>query len=387
MPSVASVTALLDKTDWNFPKAGTKTDSIHSFHWFPGNFIPQIPSHLIQILTDAGDLVLDPFGGSGTTAVEALRLGRRVISSDLIRACVFIAEGKVAGLATGLSGQVKHRILEQLTWPELCQTDNSGWAGEGADRQLEAWYSDKTLAELRFIWKLIEGEDSASRHILELLFSDVLFACASTGGSKTKSGKIRRHHWGWVADNVRPRSHIDHDAIGAFVSRVCNFPELPGVPAHSFDQVAVARQDAARLAVASGSIDAIITSPPYIGVIDYTRANRLLYLWKGWDLDIDRSREIGARYRRQRGSAVAEYLASMSACWDEFTRVLKPGGYCAIVIGESRRFPGAVTKTLENLSERQELIWGPIARKPSRRRVSDKTGSDALEYLAVYRKQ
>jgi DNA modification methylase len=51
--------------------------------FYHGNFIPQIPHQLILRYTKAGDVVFDPFVGSGTTAYEAESLGRHFIGVDI----------------------------------------------------------------------------------------------------------------------------------------------------------------------------------------------------------------------------------------------------------------------------------------------------------------
>ena len=51
--------------------------------WYWGNFVPQIPDQLIQRYTKKGDCVLDPFVGSGTTAVMASKWGRSFIGIDI----------------------------------------------------------------------------------------------------------------------------------------------------------------------------------------------------------------------------------------------------------------------------------------------------------------
>ena len=57
---------IIDKRD----NSGAHTGSYH------GNFVPQIPNQLFRRYTKKDDWVLDPFMGSGTSRIEAQRLGR-----------------------------------------------------------------------------------------------------------------------------------------------------------------------------------------------------------------------------------------------------------------------------------------------------------------------
>jgi hypothetical protein len=384
----------LDRVDWNFPGAGTAPGSLHSLHWFPGNFIPQIPASMIQVLSEPGDLVLDPFSGSGTTAVEAVRLGRRAIISDRMSACVLIGDAKIAMLGGALDRRIRGELLDQLTFDHECRSDRVGRRGEGSSLELGAWFAPDTLAQLRYIWALIQDQDSpAGRKVLTALFSDLLFDCAAPGWVLTRTGGRRRHHWGWVADNVRPRVLAVHDAIDRFRQRltVPEEPELGPTPFAISDQPSrratlVLHQDARSMALADDAIDLIVTSPPYIGVIDYTHANRLLYMWMGWSMANERRHEIGARFRRNRNRVVDEYLTDIRRCRDEMRRVLRSGGFCAVVLGESKRFPGTAERVFAELSEAMPRVWGPVARKPSRRRVSDRAARDPVEFVCVFRK-
>lgn len=374
----------LDRIDWDFPKAGTKQGSVHSIHWFPGNYIPQIPAALIQVLSNPGDVVLDPFGGSGTTAIEALKLERNVIISDRVSACILITEAKLALLCAPLSRDVYSKILAELAFDHLCMSTHIGIHGEGSNSNLSLWYDQDTLSQLRYLWSIIETQSQEVKKLLQAIFSNVLFTCASTSGSLTGSGKPRRHHWGWVADNVRPKKLIYHNAVALFREKLIGL--LDNTQNKISTEVTVLQQDARHMNIDNDSIDLVVTSPPYAGVIDYTHANRLLYLWMGWPIDDERVDEIGARYRRSRKNAIKEYMDDMRLCRDEIHRVLKRGAYCAIVIGESQKFPNTANLIIESFSEVMSIAWGPKARCMSRRRVSDRLANDPVEYICVFKK-
>jgi hypothetical protein len=278
-------------------------------------------------------------------------------------------------------------ILSELTWDHECETDEVGKNGEGANEELSKWYHPRTLRQLRYIWSVIEKVPPQLKPVLDLIFSDVLFACASTLRSKTASGLVRRHHWGWIADNVQPQNPEENNAIENFRRRLVQVSNLIYELPRSDAAPTILRQDARALALRNESVDLVVTSPPYVGVIDYARANRLAYLWRNWNLDEERKEETGARYKRGRKSLKESYLDEMRICWKEVARVLKPGGFCAVVIGESRAFPGTVEPTLADMSCLLSPAWGVKERRPSRRRVSDRSASDAVEYLMVWRKE
>jgi DNA modification methylase len=67
-------------TLWSFPDRGSWATHEGSYR---GNWSPYIPRNLILRYTKPGDLVLDPFVGGGTTAIEAKLLGRPCLALDI----------------------------------------------------------------------------------------------------------------------------------------------------------------------------------------------------------------------------------------------------------------------------------------------------------------
>lgn len=83
---------------WVFPnvKGNHVEKTIH-----PCQFPIELPERLILALTQPGDVVLDPYLGVGTTAVAAVKHGRRAIGADSIKEYVAIARQRIVDVARG----------------------------------------------------------------------------------------------------------------------------------------------------------------------------------------------------------------------------------------------------------------------------------------------
>lgn len=71
----------------------------HRFYRYPARFSPTFVQAAIEQFTQPGDLVFDPFLGGGTTLVEAMRLGRAGVGSDINELAVFISQVKTTLLS------------------------------------------------------------------------------------------------------------------------------------------------------------------------------------------------------------------------------------------------------------------------------------------------
>lgn len=78
---------------WMIPERDSS--GVHSGDYH-GNFIPQIPHQMMLRYTKAGDVVMDPFVGMGTTLIEAQRLGRHGVGIELQTSVAEKARARVA---------------------------------------------------------------------------------------------------------------------------------------------------------------------------------------------------------------------------------------------------------------------------------------------------
>jgi tRNA G10 N-methylase Trm11 len=151
-------------------------------------------------------------------------------------------------------------------------------------------------------------------------------------------------------------------------------------------QYRVWQVNAMQLPVQAHSVDAVISSPPYFGALDYARDNRL----RLWFLGCEDWKELDASLTAER----KVYLDQMGVCLAEMNRVLKSGGHCALVLGDVER-NGDIRRTAEILAElATEVTHGQFEvvtiyddRIPDERRSRRRTQTTKFERILVMQKR
>lgn len=93
-PDLDSLAEALTAASYSYCSGGT-----HGFYHYPARFAPPIAQAVISEFSRDDDVVLDPFVGGGTTLMEALRLGRRVVGSDINALAHFVSSTRTTPLS------------------------------------------------------------------------------------------------------------------------------------------------------------------------------------------------------------------------------------------------------------------------------------------------
>lgn len=278
-------------TDYHFIQQYNQTQSINQYltHWFypyKGKFHPQMIRALLGIIgLGPGDTVLDPFIGSGTTAVEAQLLGINCIGVDISPLCCLISRVKTQSWAH------IDAIEEASEYVAPCARDIHQQRLFRAPDDIE----------------LPPGPVKDFFDLTEMI---------------ARSDKSRRRR----------------DPVDAFVhnrdrmlASVRDHVEVKRTLGLTFGEVDIRNGDVRAMQIDPESIDGIVTSPPYSIALNYVKNDEHALTAMGYNLD-DLSEEfIGVRgHGRERFEL---YNEDMRQAAREMHRVLKPGAMAAVVIG------------------------------------------------------
>jgi len=329
----------------------------HDLHAFAAKFPPQLPRAFIRSLTRYGDVVLDPMMGSGTTVVEALLEGRRGIGLDIDPLALRLSTVKTTRLELDnlryAGDKVLLRASALLSDGRVVEKELRRRFDERTQAFINYWFLPTTQRELMALVLAIEDvTDRSVRHFLELTFSSIIV---------TKSGGVSL-----ARDLAHSRPHLDKtkvpkNALEQFALRLRkNFVSIAQLTTNG-TLAAVLAGDAREMPIAAGSIDLIVTSPPYANAIDYMRAHKFSLVWLGGSvatLSKLRSGYIGsertghissislpdlpqmilqhlAERDSTRSAILRKYFIDMKSVLVESHRVLRSNGAAIVVVGTS----------------------------------------------------
>jgi len=285
-------------------KNTTRSVNQYLTHWiypYKGKFHPQMIRALLNIIgLKEGDSVLDSFLGSGTTAVEAKLLGVNCIGIDISPLCVL--QSKVKTESAEVIDEIeknKENILNKIK-PSLFNQEG------------------KSFLE---IINTLPNERTKN-------FYKMVYLVA-------------------VSDNARRGRNFEqsfYKNLDLMIKSVIDFQNIAKELDLKLGNTEIKTGDSRKLPLENESIDGIITSPPYSIALDYVSNDAHALKVLGYELSEIREKFVGVRGRGT--ERIDLYNQDIMKSYEEMYRVLKPGKFIAIVIGNAT-YMGEEVKTVE----------------------------------------
>lgn len=360
----------------------------HYIHSYPAKLLPQIAHFFLaaKAWAPVQGAVLDPFGGTGTVALEALLSGRRAMYADVNPLAHLISRAKTSSVNAGAASAYISALKEHFQQND--RDEDIPWIVN-----IDRWYTEQVrrdLARLRATIDATVPPDLAD--FTWTTFSSVARKCSLA--DPRFSVPVRRPQYTNALIATRDVWSVFEDQYFANLKRHLHLSSYSN--AILFNAVS-AGNDARNLCspndgtakLADNSIDLILTSPPYAGAQKYIRASSLSLGWLGLaGPDVLRSLEDGSigRERFRKGDIVSPskcvleeaklfiedvfqknqtratictaYLNDMDIAIGEMIRVLKPAGHLVLVIGDNTVCgePFQSARYLRMLAERRGAV-------------------------------
>lgn len=351
--------------DWDFKDADIHYMT-HGLHPYPARMIPQIARRLIEKFSKRGDLVLDPFCGSGGVLVEAILLDRNSIGIDINPLACLLARVKTAPLDPKILIEVWKNLRESIENDlmllrfEQIKVEIPDFSGTN----ISYWFKPYVIEELALIKKHLEKiEDSRIREFFYVCFSNTVRLVSGTRKGEFKLYRMPKEEWEKFSPNV---FKTFENKVNESISRMGEFFEF--VSRNKIRAKAeVFEADTRKLLtnefpeegrrLTEESVDLIVTSPPYGDsrtTVAYGQFSRYSLIWLGYDkektLEIDK-KSLGDQIRdknlesrtlneilakisnKRRVREVKSFFVDLNECLEKLYKVLKPKGFACFVLG------------------------------------------------------
>lgn len=354
----------IDK-DWSFSeyKPSDTGKWTHGYHRYPAKFIPQLVEKLMDTyIKNETASVNDPFMGCGTTIVSAISRGFQASGTDINRIAYLMTGVKSNAIYPDyLEKKIScfleqiHSLSENKSIFPTCEIQPD--IPERHLDRIDYWFKEPVRDELGKILAVIRNEnESMVKSFLLVAFSQVLKTCSIWSQSSTKPTR-----------DFNKRYTLPYDAIRRHLLRMLkgNSHFYDVVPSHvkedPYNYLNIRISCAKEQPVEDDSVDLIVSSSPYVTSYEYADLHQLSTLWLdlAGDLKEYRKEFIGTSYKHYEHKSLKSQIASkivdemeqrnskkakeieaffidMQEVFNESYRILKPGGRCCYVIGNTK---------------------------------------------------
>ena len=324
-------------------------------------------------------IVLDPMTGSGTVARMAKDRALTALGFDLDPLAVLISKVGTTPVDDQVWSESTTRFMEAA---RALRSDSIhlSWIDDDAEaeRYINFWFGEKQRDDLRKIAFLLAnyeiiGLTADVADAFRIGLSRIIVTKKSAASLAQDTSHSRPH---------RVMLKSEYDVFSGFEKSLRAVRKrIATIPKHG--NVLIRQGDARDLSVLSdASVDAVLTSPPYLNAIDYMRGHRMSLVWLGHryqDLSKTRSNSIGserkpdigfegdhfvamkavmgdlAPLQRRHHSMIERYVIDMHRMMGEVARVLKPKCTATFVMGNSC-LKGVFIQNSEALAKAGELL-------------------------------
>lgn len=296
-----------------------KQRAAHSLHEvsYRACFKPQLPRFFIERLTKCGDAVYDPFMGRGTTLIEAALLGRKPIGCDVNPLSAVLTNSR-------LNPPRQEDVLARLKEIDLSR------AKEIWD-ELLVFYHPETLRDIAalkeyFLSRRLDAVDEWIRLVaINRLtgHSPGFFSVYTMPPNQAVSIKSQKK-----INERRKQTPTRRDVKKIIAKKSAQLLKDLGGDKLRAEALLLTRDSKNTPEIRPDSVQLVVTSPPFLDIVDYAGDNWL----RCWFLGID-AKDVQITAPRK----LETWAEAMTAVFRELHRVLKPGGWVAFEVGEVRK--------------------------------------------------
>ena len=324
-PKTPLKTLNLNWSEKDLPES-VRTKHVHRLHPYLGKFVPQLVEIFLRKYKPK--VVCDPFCGSGTTLVEALALGINSIGCEVSEFNCLLARVKTSQYDIDILEQEIRDILQRaLKEPQGVLMERQ--VHYEADSYLGQWYDPNALEALLAYRTLIP--DYSHQDVLKIILSRAARSSRLTTHFDLDFPKEPRTADYYCYKHKRTCHPTTNAAqflrrySADTLKRIRAFTEI-----RTAAKVTILYSDAQTTEFPEH--DFVVTSPPYVGLIDYHEQHRYAYELLG--LNWAAEAEIGAATNGNSMKAKDKYVEEISRVFLNVKESLAPKGRVVVVVND-----------------------------------------------------